>query len=330
MSDQRRRRVAPPSEPSGSALDANHLVRHPPNRLDPRMFILYIDESGVEQLGAGTSHFVLLGLMIPADRWKSLDAALEGTKAQYGLQDVEIHTGWMCRRYREQEAVAGFQAMTRDQRRTAAEQEIKRRAGVIGVSGPKTKVKTYRKEVRKIRPYLHLTNAERVQCIEDAASQIASWTDVRIFADAISKSDFNPGHRTPYEMAFEQVLTRFQAFLATRSAAGLVVHDNNDTVAPRLTRLARQFHSHGTFYRQITDIVETPLFVDSSLTSMIQMADLCAYALRRLLENGETKLWSILESRVDQRSGISVGVRHYTGRRPCNCRVCIAHGRPPP
>jgi hypothetical protein len=32
------------------------------------VYILYMDESGVEELGAGTSHFVLLGLVIPAEK----------------------------------------------------------------------------------------------------------------------------------------------------------------------------------------------------------------------------------------------------------------------
>ena len=94
-----------------------------------------------------------------------------------------------------------------------------------------------------------------------------------------------------------------------------------------MTKLARKFHAEGTFYRQITDIVETPLFVDSSLTSMIQMADLCSFAFRRLLDNGEAGLWDLVESRADRVNGKCVGVRHFTGKRDCDCRICVAHGR---
>lgn len=132
---------------------------------------------------------------------------------------------------------------------------------------------------------------------------------------------------TPYELAFEQVLTRFQAFLALKNDVGIVVHDNNVTAAPRLTKLTRKFHLVGTLYRNIDNIIETPLFVDSSLTSMVQMADLCAYALRRFIENGERKLWSIVEPRVDRKNKVSVGLRHYTGKRPCSCQICLDHGR---
>ena len=32
-----------------------------------QVHILYMDESGVEELGAGSSHFVLLGIAIPSE-----------------------------------------------------------------------------------------------------------------------------------------------------------------------------------------------------------------------------------------------------------------------
>ena len=291
------------------------------------MHILYMDESGVEELRAGTPHFVLLGLALPAEKWRVFDTALGNIKANYGLREAEIHTAWMHRRYSEQESISGFEALSRDHRLVAAEEAIRRRAGVIGVQGSKKKITAYRRESRAIQPYLHLTRAERLDCLETLARTLAAWPDVRIFAEAISKPDFQLGQRTPYEMAFEQVLTRFQAFLTYKHDMGIVVHDNNSTAAPRLKKLTREFHAFGTLYRQITSIVETPLFVDSSLTSMIQMADLCAFALRRLIENDEETLWNHVEKRVDRIETTRVGVRHFTGGRACDCRICIAHGR---
>lgn len=292
------------------------------------MHILYVDESGVEDLKSGTSHFVLLGLSVPAERWKTLDQAIQQVKSQYGLADAEIHTGWMHRRYTEQESVTDFDTLDGAARRAAAETAIRKRAGAIGVLGSPAKVKAYRRESRAILPYLHLTRDERLRCLDDLAREIASWQDVRLFADAISKADFPAAAQSsPYEQAFEQILTRFEACLANIGSTGIVVHDNNSTAAPRLTKLARKFHRDGTLYRQIPHIVETPLFVDSTLTSMIQMADICSFALRRLLENDESRLWDIVETRVDRSRGTSVGVRHYTAGRRCRCRICVAHGR---
>jgi hypothetical protein len=289
--------------------------------------ILYVDESGVEQLGAGTEHFVLVGLAIRGDLWKTQDALIEEIKRHYDLQGIEIHTAWMMRRYVEQDRIPGFEDLDRAARRTAAEQEVARRAGVLGVRGDAGKVKSYRIESRKISPYLHLTLEERRRCLGELAEQIGGWASARLFAEAIKKPAFTTQLLTPYEQAFEQVLTRYQSFLQRIEDIGIVVHDQNNTVAPRLMRLTRKFHKTGTLFRKISNIVETPLFVDSELTSMIQMVDLAAYALRRFLDNGEGELWSALRPRVEQVNGVHVGVRHYTGKQPCACSICVDHGR---
>lgn len=291
------------------------------------MHILYVDESGTEDLKAQTEHFVLLGLAIKGEFWKSQDALIESIKRRYDLEGIEIHTAWMMRRYVEQERIASFDSLSRQERRQLAEQEIARRAGTLGVSGNRKKLKAYRTEAKKIRPYVHLTREERRQCLLDLADQIGRLGTMRIFAEAIFKPAFSSDLVTPYEQAFEQVLTRYQAYLERSDGMGIVVHDQNTTVAPRLMSLTRKFHKQGTLFRKIDNVVETPLFVDSELTSMIQMADLGAYALRRFLEKEESELWLLLESRVDQVSGRHVGVRHYTGKQPCDCRICKNHGR---
>ncbi len=294
------------------------------------MHFLYVDESGVEELNAGTSHFVLLGLAIRADQWRPIDQALDTIKGKFGLRGVEIHTAWMARRYSEQEGVQGFAQLGPGDRRTRVDAEIRRRAGVIGVQGNKQRVKAYRRESVAIRPYVHLTRDERRECLRQLASELAKRADICIFADAISKSDFTPGKYTPYELAFEQVLTRYQTFLERCSSTGIVVHDNNTKVAPRIHDLSRKFHQDGTIYKRITRVVETPLFVDSAFTSMIQMSDLCSYALRRMIENNESDLWDLVEPRVcrdQQQQQLHVGVRHYTGKRACNCRICANHRR---
>jgi hypothetical protein len=66
------------------------------------MYLCYIDESGVPEVGQGTSHFVLVGLSIEAWNWKNQDRAVSVVKRRFGLGDAEVHTGWMTRRYLEQ------------------------------------------------------------------------------------------------------------------------------------------------------------------------------------------------------------------------------------
>ena len=93
------------------------------------MFILYMDESGVEELHSPPAHFVLLGVMIPADSWKNIVTELEAVKEVYDLRDVEIHSAWMHRRYSEQDSIPGFAQSSRPERRTQVENEFRRKAG---------------------------------------------------------------------------------------------------------------------------------------------------------------------------------------------------------
>jgi hypothetical protein len=109
-----------------------------------------------------------------------------------------------------------------------------------------------------------------------------------------------------------------------RKALGVVIHDNNQTVARKHTELMKSFHRSGTLWTTINNIIETPLFVDSQLTGMVQIADLCAYGLRRYLENSETEIFEKVFQRADRRHGVTVGVRHFSNGL-CNCNICAAH-----
>ncbi len=300
------------------------------------MYICYLDESGTTDLTHGTSHYVLLGFAIHIETWQAKDRDVTHAKAQFDLQSAEIHTGWMTRRYLEQERIPGFEAMTREQRRQATLRERQTTLLRIAATRPYEVLAEAKKNYRKTEPYIHLTRDERFQALRELADLAGSWQDSRIFFEGAAKAAYRTG-RTPAidEESFTQVVSRFQHFLRNRGFAltarimGMLVHDNNETVATRFTNLMRDFHARGTTYTLIPDIVETPLFVDSRLTSMVQIADLCAYAVRRFLENGETDLFDRVYQRTDRSGGVVVGGRHFTGgASPCRCRICVDHGRP--
>lgn len=102
---------------------------------------------------------------------------------------------------------------------------------------------------------------------------------------------------------------------------GALIHDNNETVSKRHTELMKRFHRYGTLWTKIEKIIETPLFVNSELTSMVQLADLCSYALRRYIEKGERDLIDRIKPRFDRKNGKIVGVRHFTDDN-CACLLC--------
>lgn len=287
------------------------------------MYICYLDESGTIEAGSSSSHFVLLGCAILATTWKAKDVEVAGLKAQYGLENAEIHTGWMLRPFPEQNAVPDFAMLNRTSRRKAV-------LGVRAMNLARPRTNSAQKEIiknyRKTESFIHLTFAERIRFLEILAELVGNWSDCRLFADAHDKRcSFGD---IAFEHAFEQIVTRLNTFLAQAAGeTGILVQDHNETVCKKLTEKMREFHRRGTLWSSIENIVETPLFVDSQLTSMVQIADLCAFATRRFFEKGETRLFDRVYDRFDRHRGKLVGLRHYTGVQHCLCRVCIDHGR---
>jgi hypothetical protein len=167
------------------------------------------------------------------------------------------------------------------------------------------------------------------------AETIGNWGFARLFAEVVDKTHFDPT-RSPSPLdawAFEQVVSRFETYLQNmdshneeqpQQVYGLLIHDNNQTIAKKHTELMRGFHFRGTLWTAIKHIIETPLFVDSSLTGMVQVSDLCAYALRRYVENHEDEIFDHIFKRADRKGALTVGVRHFSDLA-CTCKICDSH-----
>jgi hypothetical protein len=301
------------------------------------MYLCYVDESGTSAIPGNTSHFVLAGLTIPIRKWNECERKIQTIKAKFQLSTAEIHTGWILRIYNEQNKVPDFETLSYSQRRTEVEKlrkiEILRHQRATN----KGALKQLKKNYRQTEAYIHLTLSQRKDFVFEVAKQIGSWGFTRLFAECIDKVYFDP-RRTPITIdaqAFEQLVSRLERYLSCEKKEpgkkdyGLLVHDNNDTIAKKHTELMKKFHQHGTFWTSVNHIIETPLFVNSELTSMIQLADVCAYSIRRYLENGEEELFNEIFKRADRKSGRAVGIRHFTDSS-CSCKICQAHSNSSP
>ncbi|MGH2567807.1 MAG: DUF3800 domain-containing protein, partial [Bacteroidota bacterium] len=253
-------------------------------------------------------------------------------KYKYGLKDSEMHVGWILRPYVEQTKIPNFNTLNYAQRRYEVERFRKTEVLRLQKSSNKLAYNQTKKNYRQTESYIHLTYPERRKFVEEVAVTVGNWGYARVFAECVDKLHFSPTRtkQTVDEQAFEQVISRFEHFLRQinlgqpTKSYGLLIHDNNQTVAKKHTDLMKNFHQQGTLWTQIDNIIETPLFVDSSLTSMVQVADLCAYSLRRYLENQETRLFDHIFKRADRKGSVVVGVRHFTNSS-CSCLICVAH-----
>lgn len=291
------------------------------------MYFCYIDESGTPEMPGTSSHYVLCGLAIPIDKWKLCDKQIFAIKRKYGLENAEIHTGWVLRNYLEQSRIPEFENMKYADRRSAVLRERAKEIYRLQHSGNRKLYKQCKKNYRMTDAYIHLTRNERTALIQEIADKIGSWRFARLFVEGVDKTHFNPAAKhTVDEMALEQIVSRFERYMSIKdvnptSIYGALIHDNNLTVAKRHTQLMQQFHRKGTLWTSIDHIIETPLFVNSELTSMVQLADLCSYVIRRFFELNETDLFDRIKVRIDKHNGKLVGIRHYT-TDACTCAVC--------
>lgn len=298
------------------------------------MYLCYIDESGTPDIPGNTSHYILAGLSIPVEHWKTCDKEIEKVKSKYGLLDSEIHVAWILRSYQEQRKIEHFEKLSRGARRT--EVVALRTAELLRLQrvGNGKLYRQTQKNFKQTASYIHLTHGERQKLMGEMAYVVSKWGFARLFAECIDKVHFKPTavSKSIDEQAFEQVVSRFEHYLQvtnrkTPNKVGLLIHDNNETVAKKHTALMKKFHKAGTLWTSLKHIIETPLFVDSELTGMIQVADLCSYALRRYLENNEANLFETIFKRADRKDDVAVGIRHFTNRK-CACKICISHAKP--
>jgi hypothetical protein len=296
------------------------------------MYLCYMDESGTSDVPGNTSHFVLAGLSIPIWHWKDCDREIENIKRKYNLGDSEIHIAWLLRPYLEQTHISNFEALDYRQRRSQVESLRKTELLRLQRAKKPSQYKQTKRTYRNTQSYIHLSYDERWGLIREISRCISQWGFARLFAECVDKIHFDSSRtqQTIDEQSFEQVVSRFEQYLqiigtsSPQSCYGLLIHDNNQTVSKKHTTLMRQFHQRGTLWTRVRSIIETPLFVDSQLTSMVQIADVCAYALRRYLENGDEEIFDLIFQRADRKDGVVVGVRHFSDLN-CGCKICCAH-----
>ncbi|PWB62756.1 MAG: hypothetical protein C3F14_09485 [Deltaproteobacteria bacterium] len=262
------------------------------------VYICYVNKSGTLQCFGDASHFVLAGIAIPAVQWKELESKIIKIKKRFELADTEIDTAWMMRRCADPGNVETDE---------------------------------------KTEGYSNLTQEERQGFLARICEEINTWTEARLFAEAYDWNALSDCPLTPsrmYEFAFHHVISRFQAFLVNRGnylgspLYGLVVQANQEENSARVTNIMRNFHRRGPPWTKFDKIVETPLLVDIRSTSMVQIADVCSYAVQRFFEFGETDLFDRIYSKFDRAKDTVVGIRHYTAHKCCQCRVCVDHHVP--
>jgi hypothetical protein len=155
----------------------------------------------------------------------------------------------------------------------------------------------------------------------------ASYNTARLFACAIHKASY-PSH-DPVELAFEDLCQRFDFFLNRLRAQGdqqrgLLVLDKT-TRETSIQKLAREFRKTGTRWGALKYIADTPFFVDSRASRLVQIADHVAYSVFRRYNAGDAQYFDIIASRFDEADGVIHGLVHkHADYKTCTCPACLS------
>ncbi len=153
--------------------------------------------------------------------------------------------------------------------------------------------------------------------------------DWALFGAAIYKAAVSP--RDPVEVAFEQICSRFDQYLARqrndgRDQRGLIVIDKSARET-RLQTLATEFKRDGHNFGKVRWIAEVPFFVDSKATRAIQYADLVTYSIWRKFEKNDNEFFDVIADSFDRRGGVTHGFFHERyANSHCNCPYCSSRG----
>lgn len=314
------------------------------------MYLLYLDASGSADLtDVNTHHYVLVGLCVHEGTWFALDNRLNGLKSAYCQhgEEFELHAIQFACSIDEQEAIPGFAGMSWTDRRSRV--TAIREGRIAAESSPAAKKKR-REKYQRTEPFIHLSRQERSRLLEDALDLVGAHDGIRLFGEAISKSHpaVVEGRIEPVHQAFEQVVSRFDAFLIRRDQwklqkgprrtidNGLLVLDNDYSTEAAIFNQFRDFRMKGHPWGKMQHVIDVPFFASSERVCGLQLVDICAYAVRRYLDKNaivgshEERNFERIFHRFDRDNGGRLhGLRHYVPSGTCTCLICRARGHAP-
>lgn len=235
------------------------------------MFLFYLDASGTPQLSDATKHYVLVGAAVHENTWFALNKRVRGLKRSFAFpgEDFELHVKDFSININEQEKIPGFASLNVQDRRLNVE---RLRAERLRATRNPQESERLRRRYRLTRPFIHLTREERSKLYEDSLDLIGGHKGLVLFAEAIEKNHpaVVSGTVDCVRQAFEQVITRFDAFLSRNAAwkrlsnprvrgdKGLIVMDRDLEKEKDIEMQFDDYRSQGHPWGRLEYVVDAP------------------------------------------------------------------------
>ncbi len=176
-------------------------------------------------------------------------------------------------------------------------------------------------------PYGKLVFTDRRRLLREAYELIAATQHGILFATVIEK-----GHvaaKDPYEVAFEDIVSRFDLFLSRRYSnqdpqRGLVVVAESN-YRERLESLGQRILRSGTRWSKTKNLAEIPLFTPAENTRLLQVADLVVNAVYGRYEKGLAQDFDRIAGKFDREGERIHGLTHICAQAAnCFCPACLS------
>jgi hypothetical protein len=178
-------------------------------------------------------------------------------------------------------------------------------------------------------PFDTLTKEQRRTLINDVYQVIRRHKGVA-FGIAIEKKRVK---EDPYARAFEDLVSRFDLFLARKNALanaqgqeeqrGLIVVAES-SYRQQLEILGRDFRGGATRWRQVHNLADVPFFVPAANNRLLQLADFIANAIYGRYNSGYTRDFDIIAAKFDREGGRIHGMSHLCVDTECQCIACLS------
>jgi hypothetical protein len=181
---------------------------------------------------------------------------------------------------------------------------------------------------RRSPPWRSMSRGEAQGVIKSVLRILAdTYESAKAFACAIHKTSFSTAD--PVELAFEDLTSRFDKYLTRLREGGdrqrgMMILDQS-SYETSLQNLARDFRKLGTRWGGIHNLADVPLFVSSSASRIVQLADHVAYATFRRYNAGDAQYFDIVSSKFYAAENVVHGLSHkQTVDHSCMCPACLS------
>jgi hypothetical protein len=178
-------------------------------------------------------------------------------------------------------------------------------------------------------PFNKITKAQRRAVITDMYQVVRRHKAVA-FGIAIEKKRIK---EDPYERAFEDLVSRFDLFLARKNALataqgqeehrGLIVVAES-SYRQQLEILGRNFRGGATRWREVHNLADVPFFVPAANNRLLQLADFVANAIYGRYNSGYTRDFDVIATKFDREGGRLHGITHLCIDVECQCIACLS------